>query len=132
MPVGDALANGFRVEHARWQEVLDVENGVGVWREIALPRIEPSTWDGPHDSEYWRVSFLTFSTLERNALSCAFAPGVVWEENIEVIAKRWSYQVLPPEIHFTKGSSQVTLDPFEVVRREAAFQEFGTKRQVGA
>lgn len=114
-PVSVPFANAFAIERTAWQKELKYENGAVHDVTILAPLGAPTKWDGPHDEEHYRVSFLASSLPLPTRVQVSLAPGVAWTRpSPGLIGFR---EVDPPARGFTPGTGWLVLEPFEVVRK---------------
>ena len=114
-PVSVPFANAFVIERTAWQKELKYQNGAVREVTIIAPLRVPTSWDGPHDEEHYRVSFLASSLPLPTRVQVSLAPGVAWTRpSPGLIGFR---EVDPPARSFTPGTGWLVLEPFEVIRR---------------
>lgn len=120
-PLAASLAAAFVIEHRSWQTELVIDKGVGRWVKLTIPHPEPSKWDGPHDDEFYRVSFMAAASQRETRIRVDFAAGVAWERRIQVVGPGYK-DIDPPSIYFEKGDKRHVLEPFEVITKPYSLQ----------
>jgi hypothetical protein len=117
------MADAFSFLH--WYLWLDMELGPDgrprvekKWVQLPTPRV----WDGPHDEENYRVSFLARATpVLLNQLSIGMVPVIQWDPPLPPwSSNRWSLrwpENMLPRGQFTVSANEIlVLDDYELVK----------------
>jgi hypothetical protein len=115
-PITPTLAAAFKIDHTAWQIIEWGPPEARMSQELPLPTTPLSIWDGPNDSNYYRVTFMGYPSLRENAINVSFAAGVGWEKRIQVIP---GYRIISPSgraFHHLAGKRTV-LETFNVLNK---------------
>ena len=118
-PITPTLASAFDIEHIHWQTIVWLTPEGFRHVDIETKHREPTKWDVPDNSEYYRVTFMTYqggslASGPVNRIRVSFAPGVAWERRIQVTTGYRS--ITPLGILFSaKAGERIVLEPFSVV-----------------
>jgi len=124
LPLSPTLANAFVIVH-KYQVIKGVVNpdgtvaNTGGWIDAATPDV----WDGPHDEQYYRVSFMLHGAYPwTNGVGIFLNSSVEWEPKVAPwLAPRVRYIAYPASLGQTGGAFWPTkagltdLDDFEVL-----------------
>jgi hypothetical protein len=115
-PTTPTLAAAFKIEHIAWQVIVWGSQEAPMSLDLVLPTAPLSIWDGPNDSDHYRVTFMGRPSLKENAINVSFAAGVGWQKPVQVIP---GYRILSPSgIAFQHLAGERTvLEKFHVVNQ---------------
>jgi hypothetical protein len=120
LPQAPTHAAAFTILHEYHQLVFEVgPGGEIIDKSTWVPLPTPSTWDGPDDDEYYRVSFQTPWAVSpwENRLYVRLADHVPWERVIPRVER--SFKLIEPlGVYFGLMGQRFTVLPeFEVVEQ---------------
>ena len=119
LPIAPLLASAFVVEHRMW-EIRKTNDQVNPQTfEAIVPTPPPEKWDGPHDEDYHRVSFLFDRSLgDKSEITVNFASNIKWVS--ESVLDRSIYREISPSartLEHPKDSDPMVMLPFTVVKK---------------